>query len=54
MSRIEFYRKSAIPPGNKKLDPRGNPQFWDYTWTHFGDYLEENEFESAFAMKVEY
>ncbi|RZC32788.1 Sulfatase domain containing protein [Asbolus verrucosus] len=33
------YNNSAIPPGNMPLDPRGNPKFWNYVWTNFGDYI---------------
>lgn len=38
LTSLDAYNASAIPPGNKPLDPRANPKFWDYTWTNFGDY----------------
>ncbi|KAF5271189.1 hypothetical protein FQR65_LT05333 [Abscondita terminalis] len=37
--RVEALRKTAIPPTNKPLDPKGNPKYWQYTWTNFGDYI---------------
>ncbi|XP_039281072.1 arylsulfatase I [Nilaparvata lugens] len=35
LSRIN---ETAVPPGNLPVDPRGNPNFWDHTFTNFGDY----------------
>ncbi|XP_074032233.1 arylsulfatase B isoform X2 [Leptinotarsa decemlineata] len=37
---LERYNKTAVPPGNLPLDPRGDPKNWDYVWTNFGDYTE--------------
>ncbi|KAJ8976024.1 hypothetical protein NQ317_003565 [Molorchus minor] len=34
---LTAYNKTAVPPGNLPLDPRGNPKCWDYVWTNFGD-----------------
>ncbi|KAJ8969203.1 hypothetical protein NQ314_001874 [Rhamnusium bicolor] len=33
------YNKTAVPPGNLPLDLRGDPKYWQYVWTNFGDYL---------------
>lgn len=33
------YNSTVIPPGNLPLDPRGNPKYWQYVWTNFGDYI---------------
>lgn len=37
-ARLEEYRKSAVPPANLPLDPRGDPKYWNGTWTNFGDF----------------
>ncbi|XP_060530121.1 arylsulfatase I-like [Cylas formicarius] len=31
------YNKTALPPGNLPLDPRGDPKNWNYVFTNFGD-----------------
>ncbi|CAH1110980.1 unnamed protein product [Psylliodes chrysocephalus] len=36
---LNAYNKTAIPPGNLPLDPRGDPKYWNYVWTNFGDYI---------------
>ncbi|KAK4886995.1 hypothetical protein RN001_003266 [Aquatica leii] len=38
-SRLDFWKKTAVPPGNLPLDPKGNPRYWQYTWTNFGDFI---------------
>ena len=35
-----MYNKTAVPPGNKPIDPRGDPKFYDYTWTNWLDIVE--------------
>lgn len=30
--RINFYRSTMIPPGNKSIDPKGNPQLHGGVW----------------------
>lgn len=37
--RLHEFNVSAVPPGNLEIDPRGNPIFFDYTWTNFGDFI---------------
>ncbi|XP_056639483.1 arylsulfatase J isoform X2 [Diorhabda sublineata] len=34
---LDRYNKTAVPPGNLPLDPRGDPKNWNYVWTNFGD-----------------
>jgi len=29
---LEMYRETAVEPGNKPIDPRADPKFFDYTW----------------------
>ncbi|XP_033211508.1 arylsulfatase B [Belonocnema kinseyi] len=36
---LEKYRATALPPGNLPLDKRADPNLWNHTWTHFGDYI---------------
>ncbi|GLV35650.1 uncharacterized protein CBL_01200 [Carabus blaptoides fortunei] len=38
LDNIAKWNATAVPPGNLPLDPRGDPRFWDNTWTNFGDY----------------
>lgn len=35
--KLQQYNTTALPPGNLPLDPRGNPKFWSYVFTNFGD-----------------
>lgn len=37
--RMEEINKTAIPPGNKPIDPRADPRYWSNTWTDFGDFI---------------
>lgn len=39
LNTLDKYNQTAVPPGNRPLDPKGNPKFWNYTWTNFGDFL---------------
>ncbi|KAJ9601168.1 hypothetical protein L9F63_000688, partial [Diploptera punctata] len=36
---LDKYNKTVLPPRNKPADPRSNPEFWQYTWTNWVDYL---------------
>lgn len=38
---LNKYNTTALPPGNLPLDPRGNPKYWNNTWTNFGDYIKD-------------
>jgi len=43
---LELYKKSEVPRLNKPIDPRGDPKYFEYTWTNWLDYyepLEENQ-----------
>ncbi|XP_023030806.1 arylsulfatase B [Drosophila willistoni] len=42
LSELKHFNSTAIPPSNLPDDPRGNPKFWNYTWTNFGDYPKIN------------
>lgn len=37
--RLRALNASAILPGNLPWDKKANPDYWDHTWTNFGDYL---------------
>lgn len=38
LTALERYNSTAVPAANLPIDPRGDPQLWDHTWTNFGDY----------------
>lgn len=40
---LKRLNATAVPPGNLSWDTRANPEFWDHTWTNFGDFLNELE-----------
>ncbi|XP_066257386.1 arylsulfatase J [Euwallacea similis] len=37
-SVLQKYNATAVPPRNLPLDPRGNPKYWNYVFTNFGDF----------------
>ena len=37
---LDTFASSAVPPGNKPIDPRGDPRFYDYTWTNWLDIVD--------------
>ncbi|KAI4462998.1 arylsulfatase [Holotrichia oblita] len=39
LTRLNELNSTVVPPGNLPNDSRGNPKYWDYTWTNFGDYF---------------
>ncbi len=39
-STLDAYDSTAVPPGNKPIDPRADPRFWGYTWTNWMDYVD--------------
>ncbi|XP_052737909.1 arylsulfatase I [Bicyclus anynana] len=38
LSELAAVNATAVPPNNKPLDPIGNPRYWGYVFTNFGDY----------------
>nr|XP_026491518.1 arylsulfatase I isoform X2 [Vanessa tameamea] len=42
LEELEIMNKTAIPPNNKPIDPRGDPKFWGQVITNFGDYENLN------------
>lgn len=40
---IVKYRRSAVSPINKPKDLRGQPKFWNYTWTNWMDFIEHDD-----------
>lgn len=36
-NKLQQYNTTALPPGNLPLDTRGDPMFWSYVFTNFGD-----------------
>lgn len=39
LSKLKDYNITAVPPGNLPIDPKGDPIFFDHTWTNFGDFI---------------
>lgn len=38
LAELDRVNKTALPPNNKELDPRGDPKFWGRVYTTFGDF----------------
>ncbi|XP_045763072.1 arylsulfatase I-like isoform X2 [Maniola jurtina] len=38
LQELAKVNRTAVPPNNKPLDPVGNPMYWGYVFTNFGDY----------------
>ncbi len=36
-----MLRSTAVPPGNKPIDPRGDPKYYGYTWTNWMDFYDQ-------------
>ncbi|GIY27607.1 arylsulfatase B [Caerostris darwini] len=39
LKRLSQYNSTAIPPGNKPMDPRSNPKYHGYQWINWMDYV---------------
>ena len=37
---LRMYKATKIPPGNKPIDPRSDPKYYDYTWTNWMDIID--------------
>ena len=54
MQTLQTYNETAVPPGNKPIDPRGDPKFYDYTWTNWLDIVDPlNETELLEVERME-
>jgi hypothetical protein len=42
---LEAFKATEVPPGNKPVDPRADPKFFDYTWTNWWDYYQNDDQE---------
>ena len=40
---LDLFRATEIPRGNKPVDPRADPKYFDYTWTNWFDYVGNEE-----------
>ncbi|RXG57584.1 Arylsulfatase J [Armadillidium vulgare] len=47
LKKLQFYNSTAVTPGNQPLDPRGNPVYWNNTWTNWYDYIGGNSISNA-------
>ena len=46
---LRMYKATEIPPGNKPIDPRADPKYYDYTWTNWMDIISPKSFEDILA-----
>ena len=37
---LRMYKSTVVPPGNKPIDPRSDPKYFDYTWTNWLDIID--------------
>lgn len=52
---LDLYKSTEVPRGNKPVDPRANPKYFDYTWTNWLDYVQPvqgNQDEEAYYLKL--
>ena len=46
---LRMYKATKIPPGNKPIDPRANPKYYDYTWTNWMDIIDPKNLSEILA-----
>ena len=46
-----MYKATEIPRGNKPIDPRADPKFYNYTWTNWWDMVEHENDETEMLDK---
>ncbi len=46
-STLNTYNSTAVPPGNKPIDTRADPKYWDYTWTNWMDFVDPEGLEEV-------
>jgi len=47
---LERFNSTAVPPANKPADPRADPRLWNYTWTNFGDYQNNDSVTGEISL----
>lgn len=50
---LNTFNATAIPPGNKPIDPRADPKFFDYTWTNWLDFYDPKTTEQLLLEEQE-
>ena len=45
---LALYQSTEVPRGNKPVDPRSNPKYFDYTWTNWWDYVSHDTVKEEF------
>ena len=40
---LVMYRKTAIKPGNKESDQKGDPKLFKFVWTNWLDFVKSKE-----------
>ena len=46
---LALYKATEVPRGNKPIDPRADPKFYDYTWTNWWDFVQHEEKDNVFG-----
>ncbi len=39
---LKTFNDTQIPPSNQAPDWRANPIYWNYTWTHWMDFVVDD------------
>ena len=50
---LRMYKATEMPPGNKPIDPRADPKYFDYTWTNWMDIIEPKTVKEILAEEEE-
>ena len=49
---LEVYHNTQVPRLNKPKDPRSDPKYFNYTWTNWLDYYEEDQPEEIEGFQL--
>lgn len=39
LQRLQEFNATSVPATNLPVDERGDPKYWGYTFTNFGDFM---------------
>ena len=39
---LERLQRTAVTPSNGPKDPKANPKYWGYVWTHWKDEYQQS------------
>ncbi len=49
---LEMYKATEIPRGNKPIDPRADPKFFNYTWTNWWDIVNDQDGQDEATLSL--